>query len=263
MALILVPLALGRDTGWPTWVWICLVAAAVTGPAVLGWQGAIARRGGTPIIDTRLFKNHAYALLLSACSLFQLYFGCFMFTLSLLLQVGLGESADQASVVFVCQGLLYTATSLRGGRLVARYGRRVPLIGAGVAVLGLGLFAAELTSGDPGMLALIAALGVIGAGNGLVSPPLLGAALSMVPAERAGAASGALNTAQQFCNSLGVAVIGTVFFAVAGDGVSDAETAMQVVSAIYAGLLFVIVALAWRGWPRPAISPARAVAART
>jgi hypothetical protein len=31
---------------------------------------------------------------------------------------------------------------------------------------------------------------------------------------------------------------------------------MQMATAIYAGLLLVIVVLGWIGWPRPAISPA-------
>lgn len=36
LALLLVPLALGRDEGWPVWTWVCLAAAAP-------WRG---RRGG-------------------------------------------------------------------------------------------------------------------------------------------------------------------------------------------------------------------------
>lgn len=258
MALILVPLALARDRGWPAWVWVCLACAGVAMPALFAWQARVGRRGGTPVIDTRLFRNRGYTLLLAACSLFQLYFGCFMFTLSLLLQVRLHESPDEASVVFVCQGLLYTATSLAGGRLVGTFGRRVPLTGSVLVIVGLAALAAELTSGSPATGALIAALGVIGAGNGLVLPPLLGAALARVPTERAGAASGALNTAQQFCNSLGVTVIGTVFFAVAGVGLADAEAAMQVVAAVYAGLLLAIMALVRLGWREPASAAARA-----
>ncbi|HEY3483537.1 MAG TPA: MFS transporter, partial [Streptomyces sp.] len=218
MALILVPLALGHDEGWPTWVWVCLGGALVAAPVVLSWQATLTRRGAEPIIDTRLFANRPYTLLLAACSVFQAYFGCFMFTLSMLLQIGLGESANRASLMFACQGVLFTATSLRGGRLAARYGSRVPLTGAALVIVGLVSLAAELGAGEPGSLELVVALGLVGAGNGLLLPPLLGAALVPVGAAQAGAASGLLNTAQQFSNSLGVAVIGTVFFAVAGNG---------------------------------------------
>jgi hypothetical protein len=61
-----------------------------------------------------------------------------------------------------------------------------------------------------------------------------------------------LNTAQQFANSLGVTVIGTVFFAVAGAGVAAAARAMQVVIVIYAVLVLAIVPLVQLGWPRAA-----------
>jgi MFS family permease len=252
MALILVPLAVGREQGWPVWVWICLAGAALAVPAVLRWQGAVGRRAAEPIANMRLFADRSYTLLLTACALFQLYFGCFMFTLSLLLQVGLGESADRASIVFVCQGVLFTATSLRGGRLAGKHGRLIPTTGAVLVVVGLIVLAVELRADSPGMGELIAALGVVGAGNGLLLPPLLGAALARVRAEQAGAASGALNTAQQFANSLGVTVIGTVFFAVAGAGVAAAARAMQVVIVIYAVLVLAIVPLVQLGWPRAA-----------
>ena len=262
MALILVPLAVGRHEGWPPWVWGCLGAAAVAAPVIVGWQAALGRQGAEPIIDTRLFTNRPYTLLLSACSFFQAYFGCFMFTLSMLLQLGLGESANRASLMFACQGVLFTATSLRSARLASRHGSRVPVIGAALVVAGLAALAAELAAGDPGTAELIAALGVVGAGNGLLLPPLLGAALVPVGAAQAGAASGLLNTAQQFANSLGVAVIGTVFFAVAGSGVADAARGMQAVIAIYAVLVVALTPLVRLGWPAPvsapAIPPARA-----
>lgn len=257
MVLILVPLAVGREQGWPLWVWLCLAAAVLATPALLAWQAAVGRRGTEPIINTGLFANRPYTLLLVACSLFQLYFGCFMFTLSLLLQAGLGESPVAASVVFLCQGVLFTATSLRGGKLALRHGRGVPVLGAVLVVVGLIALAGVLTADRPGMVELIAALGVVGAGNGFLLPPLLGAALAPVGAEDAGAASGMLNTAQQFANSLGVTVIGTVFFAVAGAGVAHAAGAMQVVIVIYAVLVLGIVPLVRLGWPRPATASRR------
>jgi len=250
MALILVPLALGRDSGWPVWVWICLACGVTAVPITLRWQATLARRGTETIVDTRLFGIRSYTLLLASCALFQLYFGSFMFTLSMLLQVGLGESAGQASVVFICQGLLFTATSLRSGRWTARHTRRVPTVGAALVVFGLILLAWELT-GSPGTGELIAALGIVGAGNGLMLPPLLGAALTEVGPAQAGAASGALNTAQQFANSLGVTVVGTVFFAVAGRRIADAASAMQVVVVLYVALMALIIPLVRLGWPRP------------
>jgi predicted MFS family arabinose efflux permease len=47
-------------------------------------------------------------------------------------------------------------------------------------------------------------------------PSLIGAALSHVPPERAGAAAGILTTTQQFGVASGVAIIGAVFYAAWG-----------------------------------------------
>lgn len=188
-----------------------------------------------------------------------------MFTLSLLLQAGLGESAVAASAMFFCQGVLFTATSLRSGRLAVRLGRRVPVIGAGLVVIGLIALAVVLAA-DPRHGGAHRRTGSRGRGQRFLLPPLLGAALTRVGAEDAGAASGTLNTAQQFANSLGVTVIGTVFFTVAGAGVAHAAGAMQVVIVIYAVLVlasFHSSDSAGRGRRRrpdlPAITPARAV----
>jgi predicted phage tail protein len=70
-------------------------------------------------------------------------------------------------------------------------------------------------------------------------PSLIGAALSHVPPERAGAAAGILTTAQQFGVASGAAVIGAVFYARLGplgairaSSVSAMEVAMAIDAAI-------------------------------
>jgi hypothetical protein len=77
---------------------------------------------------------------------------------------------------------------------------------------------------------LVPPLALIGLGNGLLFPPLIGSALSRVRPEQAGSASGSLNTSQQFANSLGVAVIGTLFLTLAGHDLASATTAMAIVN---------------------------------
>ena len=51
---------------------------------------------------------------------------------------------------------------------------------------------------------------LVGAGTGLVTPGIAGAALAAVPAERAGMAGGAVNTFRQLGYALGIALCGTV-----------------------------------------------------
>jgi len=64
-----------------------------------------------------------------------------------------------------------------------------------------------------------------------------------VQPEQAGAASGTLNTAQQFANSVGVTVVGTVFFALAGPALHSAGHAMEILNAVYVALTAVVIAL--------------------
>ncbi|WP_328633530.1 MFS transporter [Streptomyces sp. NBC_00356] len=247
LALLLVPLALGRDEGWPVWTWVCLAAATPVAWATWRWQRALRERGGEPVLDPALFRNRPYLTLLAGLGAFQLYFGAYMFTLALLLQAGLGASPLTAGAVFVPQAVMFTTGSLLSGRLTARHGVRWPVAGGALVVSGLALAAGRLTAPDGAVSpwALTPALLLNGLGNGLLMPPIIGAALSRVTPGTAGAASGMLNTAQQAASSLGVALLGMLFFAVSGPGLRDARAGMTAVSAVFAVLVAVAAALMW------------------
>jgi hypothetical protein len=63
-------------------------------------------------------------------------------------------------------------------------------------------------------------------------PSLIGAALSQVPPERAGAAAGILTTMQQFGVASGVAIIGAVFYSRLGPGPGGSVSSMEVAMVI-------------------------------
>jgi MFS family permease len=92
---------------------------------------------------------------------------------------------------------------------------------------------------------LLGALVVVGAGMGMAIPGLINLTLRAVPPSDAGAASGMLTTCQQIGNALGVAIVGTIFFAelgsrsgaaAYGDALSVAM-ALQVILALAAAVL--------------------------
>ena len=68
------------------------------------------------------------------------------------------------------------------------------------------------------MAALFPGLFLLGAGQGLCITPLTTTVLSHADASRAGSVSGALSTAQQVGNAIGVAVSGVIFYGLLGDG---------------------------------------------
>src|SRR5581483_9522110 len=146
------------------------------------------------------------------------YFGSILLGLTLFLQLGLGLSALDAGLSFAPLGVAFAATSLLARPLIARYGPRVASVGLVVAAFGLLGQLLDIhfsgTATDPGRLAPL--FFVIGVGNGLVIPPLIGVSLTDVPPQKAGAAAGMLATGQQFATAAGVAVLSEIFFGALG-----------------------------------------------
>jgi len=95
------------------------------------------------------------------------------------------------------------------GRLTGRFGPR-PLMVAGLALGALGMLNLVLLNGNSGYAALLPTLLGLGIGMGLLTTAVVTAAVSGIPAERAGVASGINNTARQAGGALGVAVLGAV-----------------------------------------------------
>ena len=107
----------------------------------------------------------------------------------------------------------------------------------GLIVTGL-RYDGHLTGWD-----LAPATALIGLGQGMALPSLIGAALSHVPPERAGAAAGILTTAQQFGVASGVAIIGAVFYARLGPSRASSVSAMEAAMAVDAVLVLVSAGL--------------------
>ncbi|MCW2897283.1 MAG: transporter [Actinomycetia bacterium] len=254
LALALVPLTLGRDEGWPAWTWVSLAAALPVLAATVAWERRLTRQGGEPLLNLALFRDRAFSagLLLNFAALF--FFGSFMFVLTLLLQSGLGLSPLHAGIVNLPLALTFIAMTLFGPHLAARLGPRSITVGAAFATLGtvaLALTAMHAGSSLSGW-ETAPATGLIGIGQGLMVPSLMGAVLSHVRPEHAGAAAGVLTTTQQFAIASGVAVIGAVFYEVIGGVPSRASfvSGLTVVAWVDAAILVLAAALTFL-LPRP------------
>jgi EmrB/QacA subfamily drug resistance transporter len=258
VALALVPLTLGRDEGWPVWTWVSLAAALPALALTLAWERRLSRGGGEPLLDLTLFRDRAFSagLLLNFVAI--LFFGSFMFVLTLLLQSGLGLSPLHAGIVNLPLALTFIAMTLFGPRAAARLGPRSITVGAAFAVAGTVALAViamrsggHLTGWDTAPPTAL-----IGLGQGLMVPSLMSAVLTHVRPERAGAAAGVLTTTQQFAIACGVAVIGAVFYTLIGGAPTRASfvSGLQVVAWIDAGLLVIAAALTFL-LPRPQPNP--------
>ena len=219
LVAIVLPLLDGREQGWPAWSWACLAA----GPALLAVFAAhlraMSRRGGQPLLDPAIFAVRAFRAGLTCQVLFWCQQAASYLLLALYLQEGRGLSPIKAGGVFAVLAAGYLATSFRAPALTMRFGRRVVAAGALVAALGdLALVLAVLPGGGGPVAALFPGLLLLGAGQGLCITPLTTTVLSHADASSAGSVSGALSTAQQVGNAIGVAVSGIIFYGLLGDG---------------------------------------------
>lgn len=264
LALALVPLTLGRDEGWPLWTWASLAASLPMLGLTAAWERRLARRGGEPLLDLALFRDRAFSAGLAVNFGLVFFFGSFMFVLTLLLQAGLGQPPLRAGIEALPLAATFTIMSILSPRLSARLGSRSITMGACVTTLGTialaitgARYGAHLTGWD-----LAPATALIGLGQGIALPSLIGAVLAQVQPERAGAAAGILTTTQQFGAASGIAVIGAIFYGAlgtapsSGTSVSAMVLAMSVDAVLVAAAAAMTLLLTRRAAPRQATFPA-------
>ncbi len=98
IALVLLPLTVGRASGWPLWTWICLAAAVPAGIAFVASQYREERLGRVPLLPPSLLGLPLARLALATIALFGTCVGGFLFSLSIILQVGHGYSPLKAGL---------------------------------------------------------------------------------------------------------------------------------------------------------------------
>jgi EmrB/QacA subfamily drug resistance transporter len=217
VALVL-PLLDGRARGWPAWSLACLAASPVLLAAFAGWLRREQRRGAQPLLDPSIFTVRAFRAGLACQLLFWCQQAACYLLLALYLQEGRGLSPVKSGGVFAVLAAGYLATSFRAPALTVKYGRRVLFAGALVAALGNMALLLAVGGHTGAVAALFPGLFLLGAGQGLCITPLTATVLSHADASTAGSVSGAMSTAQQVGNAIGVAVSGVIFYGLLGAG---------------------------------------------
>jgi EmrB/QacA subfamily drug resistance transporter len=219
IALLVFPLVEGRQTGWPAWAWICLAASVPVLWVFLRQQSRVAEHGGSPLLEPALLRSRAFPTGLASVLATYAGMASFFLVYALYLQDGEGYDALRSGLAFLPLGLGFVATSLLGAKVAALLGRHSISIG-GVVLAGaeavLAVVAGTADGSGISAWALVGPLALVGVGMGIVMTPLIARVLSGVAADHAGSTSGMLSTMQQVGNSMGVALIGVVFFGVLG-----------------------------------------------
>lgn len=220
--------------------WLLLPVALLLLAAFTGWESRCSGRGIQPVLNMALFRVRSYWL---GCLLILLYFAGFtsiFFISTLYLQSGLHYTALLAGLAITPFALGSGATAALGGRLVSRFGR--PLIAIGLTMVAVGLggtaLAVHMVPGRGAGWAMAGPLLLAGLGSGLVIAPNQTLTLSEVPVSMGGSAGGTLQTGQRVGSAVGIAAVGSVFFAQMADGWPTAYDHGLIVS-----VAFVVAAL--------------------
>jgi MFS family permease len=235
--LVVLPLVLGHEQGWPAWTFASLAAGALLAGVFVRVERSVAARGGDPLLDLGVLRAPGLLAGLAALTAAMVGYGGFLFTLALHLQLGLGDSALRAGLTFAPGAAAFGATGYLWRRLPARFHHALDPAGFAVAVLAYLGLAATLQAGGHGGPWLPLLLVVYGTGFGAAFSPLLTQALVHVPPAEAADASGVLTTTIQLSQVIGVAVFGSLFLTLAAHpGVHASAAAFSTVELWLAAL---------------------------
>lgn len=166
-------------------------------------------RGRHPMVPLDLFRSRTVSTTLAIAVVTMAAFYGVVFLQSLYFQQLRGESALQTGLLFLPMTGLVALLNPLAARLMTRYGS-VAMIAAGQLLMAVGLAGLWLLPADAPTLLVALAMVPVGVGGSFTVPPIIALVMDHVPAERAGTASGVINTARQVGGSLGVAIYGAL-----------------------------------------------------
>jgi EmrB/QacA subfamily drug resistance transporter len=224
------------DRGWTSAATGALAATAVA--LYLAFALRV-RRAAHPLMDLNLLLRRPVAvgtllvLVATALMITVFFLGSFYF------QRYRGHDALETGLLFLPVALATMAGSTIAGRVLARLGPR--LLGAvGLGGGAIGMWVAATAGGSA---AMVAGIGLAGAGTGVVFVVASATALGQVGPQEAGLASGIVSTFHEFGAALGAAVVSsmaaTSLAGASPAGFSRGFTTAAVVAAATALLLLV------------------------
>ena len=219
LGFLVVPLVEGPQRGWPWWIGLMLAASPLLAVAFWRYELALARRGGIPLVNPELRRAPGLVTGLVGVLFFYVVTAFFL-AFSVYQQQALGASALAAGLMFIPCGVGFFIGPLTTPAAIRCFGRWVPALGMALEVIGCLLLSAAVASAPaahaPALPAVVTALWLIGFGQGWALPTLVRTVIDRAPPGGAGMVAGTVNSALQISAALGVAVIGGVFFSLAG-----------------------------------------------
>jgi MFS family permease len=216
---IIYPLTRGREAGWPAWTFISFATSIPLLALFIWFEGWLAKVGGCPLVDLKLFKNRSFVAGLAMAFLFYCI-SVFFLTFGIYLQSGLGWTSLASGVGILPFALGFFAGTLRSAKLYARIGNHILSVGFGLLAGGFAITAGALLAGSGPGIFFYLGLVCAGVGQGLLQPSTVRIVLTEVEPGQAGLAAGVVTSILQIGSAVGVAAVGSVFFTVLGQQTS-------------------------------------------
>jgi len=186
-----------------------ILAALAVAAAALAVFLADQVRSRHPMMPLDLFRSRTVVAGLVAGLALNFGFYGVTFLFSLYFQSFRGLSALYTGLLFLPMTAQTAAVAFVSGASTRRFGAKPTMI-TGQLIMGGGLLVLCLLPATAPVLLVALLLMPVSLGGSLAVPAMTGLMLAGVPAERAGLASGVLNTFRQFGGALAVAVYGAL-----------------------------------------------------
>jgi MFS family permease len=195
--------------------WWSLAALAVLLAALVVWERRYEARGRVPLLPLRLFGMSSFRNgTLVGTAYFMGMPAMFLIT-TLFLQKGVHFPPLDAALVTIGFALCSAVTSWLGGRLVARHGRWLVVMGVSTLLVAVGGLIAAAVLAPPQHVGWVMALIMVvgGLGGGFVVSPNQTLMYADVPVTQAGLAGSVGQLGQRMGTAIGMAVAMSLFYA--------------------------------------------------
>ncbi|QDZ14802.1 MFS transporter [Humibacter ginsenosidimutans] len=201
------------EAGQNGWSDAAALACLAIGAAVLAgfvfWEIALTRRGGSPLVDTRLFRSRAFAGGAILAGVAGMGMVGMLFVMPQFFQAvqGVDVFVSGLRLLPFVGGMLVGA--LPAGRISSAIGFKATVT-IGFVVIAIGSVLGSFTVGSTGEVYIAIWMGIVCAGAGLALTAAMSAAVSQLTAERSGVGSGVVQALQKTSAPLGTAILGSI-----------------------------------------------------
>lgn len=246
LIMLLYPLIQGNSLGWPVWTYFSMAASVIVGILFIVYEKHRTKLNKSPLIALNLFRFKSFTGGVSVYTIFMIAMSGYFLVFTFYLQMGLHFMPLHAALTALPFSLMVPVGAVFSVmKLVPKLGRKVVVLGLILCAIGIAGVESVLHGAGASLnnWQLLPVLLITGAGMGILASSLTDFSISQVPQQDAGSASGVLNMMQQVGSSIGIAILGTIFFTSIGSSYEISGFAMGIRYAIWSAVGILILAI--------------------